>query len=108
MNIYKLKYTNKTAAIADLKAKNVYVEQTIDGSTELTYGEGIQAVVELGLVVLENGTYDNEGNELTPPVYADGYHYDVMCIQEIDFGSAKIDPTNPKHAFAGYPTNQEV
>jgi hypothetical protein len=108
MNIYKLKYTNKTAAIADLKAKNVYVEQTVDGSTELTYGEGIQAVVEIGLIVLENGTYDNEGNELTPPVYADGYHYDVMCIQEINFGSAKIDPTNPKHAFAGYPTTQEV
>lgn len=108
MNIYKLKYTNKTAAIADLKAKNVYVEQTIDGSTELMYGEGIQAVVELGLVVLENGIYDNEGKELTPPAYADDYHYDVMCIQEINFGSAKIDPTNPKHAFAGYPTTQEV
>jgi len=108
MNIYKLKYTNKQSALTDLKAKNVYVEQTIEGSTELAYGEGIQAVVELGLVVLENGTYDNEGKELTPPVYADGYHYDIMCIQEIDFGSAKIDPVNPKHAFAGHSTIEEV
>jgi len=102
MNIYKLKYTNKQAALIDLKAKNVYVEQIVDDQTELTYGEGIQAVVEIGLIVLTHRTYDNEGNEITAPVYADGYHYDVMCIQDIDFGSAKIEPTNPKHAFAGY------
>jgi hypothetical protein len=108
MNIYKLKYTNKQAALTDLKVKNVYVEQTIEGQTELMYGEGIQAVVEIGLIVLTPGTYDNEGNEITAPVYADGYHYDIMCIQEIDFGSAKIEPTNPKHAFAGYPISQEV
>ena len=102
MNIYKLKYTNKQAALIDLKAINVYVEQTIEGQTELTYGEGIQAVVEIGLIVLTPIAYDNDGNEITAPVYADGYHYDVMCIQDIDFGSAKIEPTNPKHAFAGY------
>jgi hypothetical protein len=108
MNIYKLKYTNKQAALTDLKAKNVYVEQTIEGQTELMYGEGIQAVVEIGLIVLTPGTYDIEGNEIIATVYADGYHYDVMCIQEIDFGSAKIEPKNPKHAFAGYPITQEV
>ena len=102
MNIYKLKYTNKQAALIDLKAKNVYVEQIVDDQTELTYSEGIQSVVEIGLIVLTHGTYDNEENEITAPVYADGYHYDVMCIQDIDFGSAKIEPTNPKHAFAGY------
>jgi hypothetical protein len=108
MNIYKLKYTNKQAALTDLKAKNVYVEQTIEGQTELMYGEGIQAVVEIGPIVLTPGTYDNEGNEITAPVYADGYHYDVMCIQEIDFGSVKIEPKNPKHAFAGYLISQEI
>lgn len=102
MNIYKLKYTNKQAALIDLKAKNVYVEQTVDGQTKLTYGEGIQAIVEIGLIVLTPITYDNEGNEIAAAVYADGYHYDVMSIQDIDFGSAKIEPTNPKHAFAGY------
>jgi hypothetical protein len=31
-----------------------------------------------------------------------------MCIQEIDFGSAKIEPKNPKHAFAGYANTTEV
>lgn len=100
MNIYKLNYTEKETAIADLLAKGVYTEVE-DG---MTYGQGIQAVVEIGLIVLENGTYDEDFNELTAPVYADGYHFDVMSTQEIDFGSADITSlvNNPKHSFAGY------
>ena len=98
MFIYKLKYTDKETAIADLLAKGVYIE-TKDG---LTYAEGVQAVVEIGLIVLENGTYDEEGNVITEPIYADGYHYDVMSEQEIDFGSNEVVVNNPKHTFAGY------
>ena len=106
MNIYKLKYTTKAAAEKNLKAKGVYVV-TEEG---LTYGTGIHAVVEIGLIVLEDGTYDeglNEGlNEglkvIKEPIYADGYHYDVMCEQDIDFGSNAIEVNNPKHEFAGY------
>ena len=100
MNIYKLKYTDKETAMADLLAKGVYVEV----EEVLAYGEGIQAIVEIGLIVLENGTYDEEGNEITATVYADGYHYDVMSENEIDFGSADITLliNNPKHTFAGY------
>ena len=100
MNIYKLNYTDKETAIVDLIAKGVYTE-TEDG---LSYGQGIQAIVEIGLIVLENGTYDEDFNELTAPIYADGYHYDVMSTQEIDFGIADITSlvNNPKHSFAGY------
>ena len=103
MKVYKLKYENKETAIADLKAKVVYIE-TEEG---LTYAEGVQAVVEIGKIVLIDGTYDEEGNEITVPVYADGYHYDVMAIQEIDFGLNEIQVNNPKHSFAGYNTNPE-
>ena len=95
MNIYKLKYTDKETAIADLKAKGVYTD-------DLSFGNGIHAIVEIGLIVLIDGTYDEDGNELTAPVYADGYHFDVMSENEIDFGVNTITPTNPKHNFAGY------
>ena len=98
IKIYKLKYTDRETAIADLIAKGVY--QEIDG--ELSYSEGIHAVVEIGLVVLTDGTYDEQGNEITPPVYADGYHYDIMAENEIDFGVNRIFPNNPKHTFAGF------
>ena len=97
MNIYKLKFSDKDFAIATLIAKGVYIET----EEVLAYGQGIHAIVEIGLIVLENGTYDENGNELTAPVYADGYHYDVMCEQDIDFPNA-IEPNNPKHQFAGY------
>jgi hypothetical protein len=97
MEIYKLNYTDKETAIADLLAKGVYVET----EEELSYGQGIHAIVEIGLIVLENGTYDEEFNEITAPIYADGYHYDVMSENDINFKNA-IEVNNPKHTFAGY------
>ena len=81
MNVYKLKYIDKETTISDFIAKGIYVE--ID--SELVYAEGIQAVVEIGLI---------EG--------VDGYHFDIMSIQDIDFGSNEIIVNNPKHNFAGY------
>jgi hypothetical protein len=104
MNIAKLKYTDKETAIADLIAKGVYVE-TEDA---LVYGQGVQAIVEIGLIVLENGTYDEEGNEIIAPVFADGYHYDVMSENKIDFGKNEITVNNPKHYFAGYEPKVET
>jgi hypothetical protein len=97
MQIYKLKYSNKETAIADLKAKEVYNE-------DLSYGQGIQAVVEIGTIILTDGTYDEEGNVITEPIFAEGYHFDVMSENEIDFEIADITNLvkNPKHQFAGY------
>ena len=95
MNIIKLKYPDKETAIADLIAKGVYTE-------DLSFGNGIHAIVNIGKVILTDGTYDEQGNEITAPVYADGYHYDIMSEIEIDFGVNRIFPNNPKHAFAGY------
>ena len=91
MRIYKLKYTDKETAIADLLLKGIY--QEIDG--ELSYGNGIHSVVEFGLIALVEGGLD------TAPVYADGYHYDIMCENEILFES-EIQVNNPRHTFAGY------
>lgn len=99
--IYKLTYLNKETAIADLLAKGVYVETTFDDIISLSYGQGIQAVVEIGKIVLTNGTYDADFKELTAPIFADGYAYDVMSEQEINFGINEIFPNNPVHGFAG-------
>jgi hypothetical protein len=101
MNIAKLQYKDKETAIADLLAKKVYVEvEKLDKEITLAYGQGIQAVIEIGLIVLENGTYDDKFNVIPEPVYADGYHYDVMSENKIDFGSNEIQVKNPKHIFA--------
>jgi hypothetical protein len=100
MYIAKLKYTDKETAIKDLLAKGIYVETNLDKEIILAYGKGIQAIVELGLIVLENGTYDSEFNVITEPVYADGYHFDVMSENKIDFGSNEIQVKTPKYIFA--------
>lgn len=103
MNIYKLNYTDKENAIVDLLAKGVYVEvENIDKEIVLSYGQGIQAIVEIGKITLIKGIYDADFKELNAPVFADGYHYDIMCEQEIDFLANEIIVNNPKHTFAGY------
>lgn len=101
MNIYKLNYKDKETAIADLLAKGVYVETTFDDVTSLSYGQGIQAVVENGKVIKTQGTYDEDFNVITEPIYYDGYAYDIMCEQEIVFES-EIFPVNCVHSFMGY------
>jgi len=95
MNIFKLSYTDKDQAVADLVAKNILVPQ----EEGYSYGEGVQAVVELGIICLDP-TVD-------PPIYADGYHYDVMSTEMYDFGANLIEPKNPKHAFAGHAITEE-
>jgi hypothetical protein len=107
MYIYKLKYTNRATAITDLIAKGVLVEATdLNNNTTIVNTTITQAVVELGIIVLTSGTYDEDFNEIIAPIYADGYHFDVMVTQAIDFGTARVTPTNVKHAFLGFNTNE--
>ena len=101
MNIYKLKYTTKAAAIKDLLKKGVYVETTFNDVTSLTYGTGIHAVVEIGQIVLTPAVIEDM-QVITEATYLDGYHFDVMSEQSISFGKAEIEVNNPKHNFAGY------
>ena len=97
IRIYKLKYTDKETAIADLIAKGVF--QEIEG--EMLYADGIDAVVEVGLIIDQEATFDEQGNLLSEPTYRDGYHFDIMTDIEINFGENEIFPDNPKHTFAG-------
>jgi len=105
--IYKLTYENKEQATSDLYAKGILVEVEFNGEKHEAYGEGVAAVVEIGLIMIEPPVMDGM-TIVTPPVYADGYHYDVMSDNEYDFGANLVDPKNPKHAFAGHATTDEV
>ena len=97
MRICKLKYTDRETAIADLIAKGVFQEI----ENEMLYADGIDAVVEVGLIINEEATFDEQGNLLTEPTYRDGYHFDIMSEIEIDFGENEIFPNSSKHTFAG-------
>jgi hypothetical protein len=97
MKVYKLQYTDKEAGIADLIAKGV-IEVTEEVQN---YINGTQAVVECGIIVLMQGTYDDEGVETTAPILVEGYHYDVMSSDEIVFEN-EIVVNNPKFTFSGH------
>lgn len=97
MNIYKLKYTDRATAITDLIAKGVI--DTNEKNTATT-----QAVVEVGLIVDTPALIvDNE--IVTPAAYIDGYHFDIMVNNAIDFGTARMTPNTSVHSFLGFNTN---
>lgn len=81
--IYQLKYPTKEIAIQDLLQKGIYTE-------DLQFGKNVQAIVEIGLIV---DTYIDE-----VAVYFDGYHYDIMTDEVIDFEFIVV-PKNPRHKF---------
>jgi hypothetical protein len=100
MQIYKLKYSDKETAIFDLIAKKIYIEtENSEKEIVLSYGKGIESIVEIGFIVLEPGIYDADFNEITKPVFIEGYHFDVMSDYEIEFKN-EIEVKTPKHIFA--------
>ena len=107
MNIFKLCYNNEQEGIDDLKSKGIFVEtEGIDGNVHLAYGEGVQAVVTIGKIMLTPPVM--EGMEvIEEPIYAEGYHYDVMSTELYEFGANLVEPKNPKHAFAGHSIKEE-
>ena len=59
------------------------------------------AFIKLNKFVLEQGEYDEEGEEVTPPVLSEGYAVDVLWneLDESPYGwkSYEVEPKNPKH-----------
>jgi len=68
------KYEFKDEATAESKIKGLGVATDEDGNEYPTHGH---AIVKLGHIVLEQGEYDEEGNETKAPVLSDKYHLDV-------------------------------
>ena len=57
--------------------------------------------IKLNKFVLEQGEYDEEGEEITAPVLSSGFAVDVLCkeLDESPYGwkSYEVEPKNPKH-----------
>jgi len=108
MYIYKLNYKDKETAIIDFINKNVYIESTnINDEIKLSYGNGIQAVVEIGKVIKTPGVYDADLKEISAPGFYDGYAFDVMSEIEIKFEN-EVFPKMSIHNFAGYELIKEI
>ena len=57
--------------------------------------------IKLNKFVLEQGEYDEEGEEITAPVLSSGFAVDVLWkeLDESPYGwkSYEVEPKNPKH-----------
>jgi hypothetical protein len=73
MKIAKYAFDNKDQA--DSKIEALGVETDENGNTYPTHKHSI---VHLGNIVLEEGSYDEDGNEITPPTLSSKYHIDVL------------------------------
>ena len=105
MNIYKTNFPTEQEGKDYLLSIGVLVET--DG--EIVFAKDTAAVVYIGKVVKIPATYDADGNELTPPIYFDGYAIDVMSAKpNLDFGSFMVYPIEAAHSFYGYARNAEV
>lgn len=71
--IAKYEFLDEAQAESKIEALGVATDE--DGNTYPTHKHSI---VKLGNIVLTQGTYDEEGNEITPPVLSDKYHIDVL------------------------------
>lgn len=72
IKLAKYEFLDKEQAEAKIKALGVETDE--DGNEYPTHGH---AIVKLGHIVLEQGEYDEEGNEIKAPVLSDKYHLDV-------------------------------
>ena len=81
-------------------------EEKIDAFFDLDEeGEKVQnikaAFIKLNKFVLEQGEYDEQGEEITPPVLSSGFAVDVLWndLDESPYGwkSYEVEPESPKH-----------
>ena len=64
--------------------------------------EGVNAdFIRLNKFILTEGTYDEDGNEITAPILSEGYAVDVLWrdLDASPYGwkTYEVEPSNPKH-----------
>ena len=75
MKFRKYEFGSKAAATTKINALGV----DEDGNPTHSH-----SIVRLGFLVTTEGTYDDDGNELTAPVYSSSYSVDVLWDGEPD------------------------
>jgi hypothetical protein len=107
--IYKTVFTTELEGKIILENKGVWEEISTETSPMFHYINGTKAVVNIGKVVKTPGTYDEDGNQITPPVYYPGWAYDIMTTDILDFGNNEVFPAEASsHSFYGWPRASEV
>ena len=98
------KYEFENESIVDKLIYNLGVETDEDGNEYQTHKN---AIVKIGNFIVKNGEYDDDLNEITPPVLYDKFCVDVFWNDENDnaindWSEFEINIDNEGiHSFAG-------
>jgi hypothetical protein len=103
IKISKYRFNSQEQAQDKIDALKVEVEND-DGELELI-ALHTHTIVELGFIVLEQGEYDEEGNEVTAPVLSDKYHVDVLWNGLEEDENGEID--HP-YGWKSYSVDREI
>ena len=101
------KYELDSKEQAESKIKSLGTAQDENGNEYPTHKH---TIVQLGNIVLEQGQYDDEGNEIVAPVLSDKWHVDALWLDLVDhpYGwksyAVNIDG-NGVHSFLGLDYN---
>ena len=101
IKIAKYEFLDKEQA--ESKIKSLGTAQDENGNEYPTHKH---TIVQLGNIVLEQGKYDEEGNEIEAPVRSEKWHVDVLWLNLDDnpygWKSYAIDiQDNGVHSFSG-------
>lgn len=58
---------------------------------------------EIGLIIDVSGTYDENGDELSPPTYFEGWHVNMTELLP-ELAEFEVFPENPRRVYADAPT----
>ena len=102
MKLFK-KYEFDSQAQAEAKI-DALPSETID---DIKYPAHNHAIVKLGFIIIEQGQYDDELNEIKAPVLSDKYSVDVLWdnLNESPYGWKSYEiqvEGNGVHTFAGW------
>ena len=98
------KFPDEATAIAVLQPEGYYVDQEVDTETKQVT-PGYYKTADLGWamdvvgVIFQPGTYDEEGEEITPPVPLPGWHINFAGPYANGLEAYKIEPNSPYRKF---------
>jgi hypothetical protein len=86
IRIAKYEFLDKEQAKTKIKALGTATDE--NGNEHPTHKH---TIVQLGYIVLQQGTYDENGNELTAPVLSNKWHVDVLWKDLEEDADGKVD-----------------
>lgn len=98
------KFPDEATAHAVLQPEGYYVDQEVDPETKQVT-PGYYRSADLGWAmdvigtIYEPGTYDEDGNELTPPVPLPGFHINFAGPYANGLEAYKVQPVTPHRKF---------